>query len=578
MLGEIFDNLDITALLSAGIDVTLSSNGNFNVNVGFDPYTINKLIDDIMSLIFTGGRTDGITSLLNLAELAPDMFSKDHLSNVVWDRENKGSNDKSTFWGSLREAILAIVGDVLSNLAGVNLDGLSGAASGVVDNLHKMVIVSILPFAVFNEFNVGLNFVDGTLANVYITGFDKGEDILYGEDVLVYSEDVVYSENVVYSEDVVKDGKIIHKKGDIKHKKGEVIHRKGEVIQNKDYIQHRKGEVIHRKGEVAYSKSKSARSNGYYTQIWVYNMFKAVGDKSTSISGQQQGVVTWTDIPAQIEYEPYNYTDDTAGVKEIYEKYFTQKRASYQDGANGKIIKQDVSFYMKSRGYKDENGNYVPTYEYPSDNNGYLTTKVTEQELAVLSGKGVYVIQARAVFDNPVTMDITINSRGLSDGIESVESFSMHVYDVWPDFITVKMGDGTTREISTERLTFWKVDAEGNVTDEPAGPETYKEHTLKAAVRFPRTGQNDAPVDIVYLDSTVNDVIINGEAIKATDGNVPSLIIDLYDYNLTAESSVMDYVSNRFFFKYKDGKADSLEVNENWQFDETRVNELYDRI
>lgn len=485
---EIFANLDITKLLSAGIDVTLSSNGNFNVNVGFDPYTINKLIDDVLSLVFSGGT--GKKSILDLSTI--DMFSGDYLSEVVWNREEEG-----VFWRSLRDKALSPIIDDLVKFYAINLGSLgSSLASNVIKNLRSLVISSILPFAVFNEFNVGLNFVDGTFANVYVTGYDRGQDIL-------------------------------------------------------DYD-----------GNVAYAANKSARKSGNYTQIWIYNMFKAVGDKEIAIDGQQ-GLVTWTDIPAQIEYTPYIYADDSVGVQDIYNKYFKDKKASFQDGASGQLIKADVSFYMKS--YTRGNS----TYTYPTDGsiNNYSTTPVTTDELAVLKEKGTYIIQARAKFGTTTrTMDIEIEALGLGSGILRVEPFSMHVYDQMPDFITVVMKDETTRKISTDYLQFTGL--------EPAG---YTAHEVTATVHFPRTTQEDMQVTVTYLDSTVTSAIVNGDAISAVD-DVPRLVIDLYDYELTEDSSIMDYVSDRFFFKYIDGRADSILVNGAWQYDQEAVDAFYSRV
>ena len=507
--GALFKDFDIVKLLSAGIEVSLRSNGNFNIDVALDPYTINKLIDDVLGAIFS--RALGKESLVNLAKMAPDMFTKDHLSKVAWTRMIPGADGNlNTFWGSLRDALPDLLTDVVKGLGiNINIGALDGLLGGIYTQVST-IIRQLLPFAVFNEFNIGVNIVDATIANISIIGWDNNQPIYDDAGGLAYGE-------------------------------------------------------------------SSARANGNFTQIWVYNMFKAVGDPSNAIPGvtgnDAQGSVTWSDIPSRIDYDPYIYESDTLGVKELFEKHFSEKKASYQDGGSGAIIKKDVTFYMKK--YRaNENSAWT---NYSVDGNGNPNTLVSESSLSVLRTKGTYVIEARATFGTITrTMEVTINALGNGGGIESVEPISIHAYDPWPDFITAKMGDGTTRKIRTERLTFLNEEKSGAVM-----PETFgKDHPVNSWIRFPRKegGSNiEKAVVINYIDSSVDQVIINGEAISAKNGSIPRLIIDLYEYNLSDESSVMDYVSDVFYFKYKDGMAVGLDVNGAWQYSQEDVNKLYNR-
>ncbi len=489
---EVLANLDITQLLSAGINVSLRSNGNFNADIAFDPYTINKLIDDILSLIFSGGT--GKKSLLDLSSMASNMFSEDHFGRVVWTRMKRGTkDDKSSFWGSLRDEVPKILSSVLNSLS-PGLGGASGLIPESVYNQVRNILSGLIPFAVFNEFHVGVNVVDSTLANIYIHGDDN------------YQE----------------------------------IKAPGASAEEKP----------------AYGLDTSARNENYFTHITLYNMFSAVGKPSTSIDGNTTGVVTWADIPSQLTFAPYTYETVDKGKDEIIKKHFTDKVADYQNGnmvgntasaTVGAIIKAPVSFKIVAEA--DSNGNTVPCS--PKDISALN-----------LENPGIYKIEARAQFTSTIyrTMTVTIESLGDGDGIKSIDPIEMHAYDYngdrdkanFPDFITANMGDGTSRLINTDYLEF--IDA---------APTQYdKTHTIDAKVRFPRIGQADMPIKITYLDSSISEIIVNGTAIGGND-KYPRLVINLYDYNLE-ESSIEDYISDVFYFKYKDGRAVGIDINREW--------------
>ena len=172
-LTDLFAQLDVMELLSGGIDINFNATGTFNLDIAFDPYTINKLIDDMMNLIF------GPNSILDLGVLAPEMFTQHHLRNVTWSRTGG-------FWDSLKQVIIDdMVPDIVSSptvtaAVGIDLSGLLWMFSGTLDNVLetvKPIITAILPFPIFNEINAGVNFVDGTLANLYITGYDNNQPV-----------------------------------------------------------------------------------------------------------------------------------------------------------------------------------------------------------------------------------------------------------------------------------------------------------------------------------------------------------------------------------------------------------------
>ena len=193
-LTSVFDSLDIMDLLAGGIDIKFNATGTFNADVSFDAYTVNKLIDDLMNKIF------GVHSVLDLSKLAPDMFTEHHLSKVAWDRDGAGGEgvEKDGFWADLAACIKDdIIPDVVASkpvvdAVGINLAPLLGMVGSTIDNILKNIlrpiVTTILPMPVFNELNAGLNFVDGTLANIYITGYDRGESErnIYGPNGEVY--------------------------------------------------------------------------------------------------------------------------------------------------------------------------------------------------------------------------------------------------------------------------------------------------------------------------------------------------------------------------------------------------------
>lgn len=265
---EIFANLDVVALLGGGINASLLSNGNFGVTVEFDPYLINKLLDDMLSLVF------GPKTILNLAELAPDMFTDNYLSKVTWTREETG-----VFWDSLSAQVVPILKDLISSLgygwvAPLITNALIGGVLGQVRN----ITAGILPFAVFNELTVNVEVADATIANISIDGFDWGQNIYDTNGEVAYSAS--------------KSG------------------RKGNVNNNS---------VINR--------------DGYFTSIKLYNTSDSVGKPVYGDDGGilfPEGIVTWNGIPMQITYDPYSYANNSEGVAAIIREHFSGKQASYQ--------------------------------------------------------------------------------------------------------------------------------------------------------------------------------------------------------------------------------------------------------
>lgn len=181
-LTDLFADLDIMQLLGGGIDLKFNATGTFNADISFDAYTLNTLIDDLMDLIL------GPNSIIDLGQLAPEMFTQHHLRNINWDRDGG-------LWDNLAQVVKDdIIPDIVSSptvtaAVGMNLSGLLGLFGGTIDdvlNKVKPLITTLLPIPVMDTVNAGINFVDGTLANIYIIG-DNNEEAIVSADGQEYT-------------------------------------------------------------------------------------------------------------------------------------------------------------------------------------------------------------------------------------------------------------------------------------------------------------------------------------------------------------------------------------------------------
>lgn len=291
---KVFADLDIIKLLGKdGIMLNLRANGTFNVTIEFDPYIINKLIDDIMGWVFAKGT--GHTSLINLAEMAPDMFKQDYLSMITWTREEYGADKKrNTLWGDLMDVLPDLAKDALRSIIGGFADMIAdGTIQGIASQLRP-IISGLLPFAVWNTATLEVNIVDATIANIHFKGQDTWEHIYIDNDP---SKDIAYDKN--------KDA------------------RGGPQTNGKEL---------------------------FYTEIFIYNSSKSVGEYPAN--GTDKGLVTWADIPTNITFMPYIYSSVKDGVEEIIDTHFTKKVAIYQRGTT--IMRADVEFKIVSGQFRDD--------------------------------------------------------------------------------------------------------------------------------------------------------------------------------------------------------------------------------
>ena len=387
---DIFDNLDINELLSGGIDISLRSTGTLNINVGLDPYTFNKLIDDLMgNLVF------GAESQIDLSKLAPDMFGAHYLKYVNWDRLNYNA-----FWSTLSNELKQIVKTLIEN----NVDGVGGIVAGALDGaigdlLNGIVydiVKSILPLPVYNEVNVGVNLVDGTLTNIYIEGYDYNRAVTNadGEVLEYHGKYCVNNESNIVSTDLVYD---------------------------------------------AYH-----RSNNYKTEINLYNCFSSVGDPDNTVDGSgTAGVVNWGNMEFDMTFEPLAYENDVVTSDyEFIQNYFYDKIAVYQQGTT--VMKAGVKFYM----WNEETGSYGEEIILGTTSLGLLNYANNENfETVTLKGK------AEVSFPNGVTRsrEFTVT---VYPNLEPalIDTVSLHAYDNAPSSITVYFKNMSSRRVELSAI------------------------------------------------------------------------------------------------------------------------------
>lgn len=386
---DIFNDLDINELLSGGIDISLRSTGTLNVNVNLDPYTFNKLIDDLMgNLVF------GAQSQIDLSKLAPDMFGAHYLKYVNWDRLNYNA-----FWSTLSNELKQIVKTLIEN----NVDGIGGVVAGMLDGaigdlLNGIVydiIKSILPLPVYNEVSVGLNLVDGTLTNIYITGYDHNEAV------------------------VNADGEVLEYHGSY------CVSDESNVVQNNQVY------------------NANQRSNTYKTEINLYNCFDSVGDPDNTVDGSgTAGVVNWGNMEFDMTFEPLAYENDAiTSDYEFIQEYFTGKIALYQQGST--VMKSNVRFYLwneETQSYGEEIvlGGTLGLLNYANNENF---------ETVTLKGK------AEVSFPNGLTREREFTISVLPNLTpELIDTITLHAYDNAPSMLSVYFANRSMRRVDLSAI------------------------------------------------------------------------------------------------------------------------------
>ena len=381
---ELFADLDVLKLLDGGIDVRLTSAGVFNIDVSFNAYEINKMIDGVMSLIF------GPNTILNLAELAPDMFGTNYLYNVNWDRVN---NDDRGFWQTLQAQLTPMLKEVVANMVSSALSPLitDTLLNSTYEEIHD-ILMRLLPLPVFNRLNVGINTLDGTFSNIYIKGYDDNQAVTDDQ---------------------------------------------GNELSHTTY----------NGGERTTYYTAGSRSANYKTELYLFNKSPSVGNEDNTVSGDSvAGIIDWGDITRSINFEPYEYSGDPAtAYSQLYNRYFANKTARYQ--YNATVKKSYVKFYMA-----DANGEINKKAQLTSGTMDLLNVvEIANANKNTAKEPTVVTVFAVADFGEERTLEIKVNILPATD-IVSIDPIETHAYDELVNEITINLKTGVSRNIRTEDM------------------------------------------------------------------------------------------------------------------------------
>ena len=388
---DLFSRLDIMDLLAGGIDLKFNATGTFNADITFDAYTVNKLIDDLMNLIF------GTDSVLDLSQLAPDMFTAHHLRNVNWDRDGG-------FWDDLAACIKddiipdIVASPLVTDAVGINLAPLLGLVGSTIDNvlrdILKPIVTTILPMPVFNELNAGLNFVDGTLANIYILGYDRGEQNIYGPNDELYNS---------WTRDAANSMEIwIYNQFSSVGAPGNVVD--GSQTGIVDW-----GEIP----ETVVFEPYQYNENSFGTFV--------SGNFANKSARYQQGTrVVRSDVTFTFDGFDFNGQHYSGSVNDVLSEnnnlLFEMARARAAGTYNGDKLSITVA----------------------ANFGGQLNRSIKiSLEILPLADR--------------------VENAGDYGGILSVEDLTLHAYSALPDYVTLHLADGTTRSISAAAIQTWNV-------------------------------------------------------------------------------------------------------------------------
>ena len=544
-LSALFDpaqgGMNILDLFGGGINISLRSTGVFNLDASLDGYAFNRVLDSVMDLLF------GANSKLDLSKLAPKMFTAHHLRKITWNRVNP-----EAFWSSFWGAMPDLIKDLLT---GIGQGGLAGMITptilGVAQDTVKGLLTRLLPLPVVNDIHVGVDVVEGTFANLYVTMYDNNETVADKNGNVWSYNGVQYTASngarSAYSESVDSNGQL--------------------------------------------------RVSGYYTEIWMYNVSSSVGtpirpgygDGLGTPDTEHQGVVNWGDLAQNIDFDPYEYpalSDTVNGVPRaktmLMQEYFIGKIAKFRNGL--RVSKVPIEFRIVGRYNIDLDGNRV----------GSMTSMDASVDSLDLSKPAVYAIRAIANFDATIgvkTFDMYLavqddnGGRVASVGEMTIDGgysagLSMHAYDALPDtfYIELKDSSGAShyRQIRTDKVQF-----------DNYAPKSYLAHEIEdASVRFANGVTLQLQKDMVngvetivnpgvtihYLDSTAVDVY----------GGI-YVPIDLYKLTLPkdendAQALIQRYLPEILYFTYADGYSDKQVVTDRPQAGDAEYDAFYNAL
>ena len=285
-------NVDIKTLLT-GIDVNLLPD-KVGVEIGFDAYTMNSLIDSVMRMLL------GSDTAINVAELdlgfGTGVVKDSYLAGVRYDRTS------ASFQSDLRWAIAhddgsslyGFLGDIVRNELNnmdlpLNLDpGLvwSMAVKDSAVSVGQTIadwLYGVLSFPVWNEVTASASIVNGKIANIELYGVNNGQAV-------TSDEGAVLSANISYA-----------------------------------------NQGVETKASVSYNASTMSALKGSFTRISIYN-------QSASVTNSGDWLVDWDNTPGRVVYNPYLYASADKAATKLFEQFDTAQT----------VIAQNAGSYMRA--------------------------------------------------------------------------------------------------------------------------------------------------------------------------------------------------------------------------------------
>lgn len=509
-IAKVFAELDIEALLRPGVNINLLSTGVGNINVQLDAYELNKMVDGIFSCIFGADTIIDMTTL----QLGNISFSRNYLAYMWWDRTAASNTSSATSssatpystWDSIIRQLPHIVDDVLNGI-GAGVLGAAPNYSATAQNLHR-IVKRLLPLAVWNEAEVNVNFVEGTLTNVSFTGTDTGQKI----EQYALNETTGEWENThkVLTQTIRTRFNVV----DTSPQAG-IYTYYYEYGSYGDCYYGGKGRMW-RTGFSYYGGNGEgfvSRNVSFLTEIQIYNKSGSVGDPSYTLNGTE-GAVDWGNLSQNITFNPYMYSSLNgyqAAVDEYWTRYFS-----------------DFGTAVYQKGDAVKRGTISLTYSGAAFTKDVLKT--------IMNTAGTHTIKATATYSDGTTSTMNISFKvkdvasGGADSVRSVDTVNLHVYESVPDYFTVTTNSGERIKYYTDGTTV-KLTGDYQASSPAGGVKT-------AYLTF--ANGSSYPVTINYYDSTINDQTIElswydldfsgADTAEGKDAAVQSLIdrFDLY--------------------------------------------------
>lgn len=587
---EIFSNLDVISLLTRkiinadgvvvenkGIEAKISTDGTLTARLNFNPYLLNKLIDDMMFLVFGPGTVIDIRTV----EMIPgtQTFEGNYIAWIKWSRISQNA-----FYNSLAGALRAgnwidsgahkgLLVDLIWNGLGIHVN-VGGLVGGLVGDIQKM-IMKLLPLSVFSDAYVDLTVADGTIAKVAIAledRFDNYEGGRYLPDTIHIDNDARNKMLGGLGQDQVLGGDGVYNYNVANNNRGKLAplskHRGGGRSDQTgawgEYFNDGRRQFLDREEYPNYDNAPFAIG----TYITISNLSDSVGwDVNNNTAN---GVVIW-DVPSKITYDPYQYLSKAQGLQATIESSIIGKQPSYLNGYNFQL--QRASFItatnLKMVSFTPLNGTaqiLSGTYSQSqiSTSGGIVSPGTYQMRLDVKFAGQDKTYSKTIEFvvlnkPNPVSQRETIkNSAGNTVTVDTIfETIEMHAYDNEPISFGLRVSDGkggyTVRRIPADK-TMMSPDSGYSFA-----PTTFKEHYSVNTISLP--DGTKGKVVIHYLDSTIASGITGRS--NEIDVHTEYMWIekkDKYDphnpQNKTTEEYVKELVGENdgnLYFRYDDG-------------------------